>query len=86
MTLVRLVARPMLASIFIVQGVKMLRDPDSAVDQAKPVTDRLTPLLEKHLPQAPTNPRTLVRIAMISRRPVMNSAGTSSCTMRCISW
>jgi putative oxidoreductase len=62
MTLVRLVARPMLASIFIVQGVKMLRDPDSAVDQAKPVTDRVTPLLEKYLPQAPTDPRTLVRI------------------------
>ena len=62
MTLVRLVARPMLASIFIVQGVKMLRDPDAAVDQAKPVTDRVTPLLEKYLPQAPTDPRALVRI------------------------
>ncbi len=62
MSLVRLVARPMLASIFIVQGLKTLRDPDSAVGQAKPVTDRVTPLLEKHVPQAPTDPRTLVRI------------------------
>ncbi|MGH8825909.1 MAG: DoxX family protein [Jiangellaceae bacterium] len=62
MSLVRLVARPMLASIFIVQGLKTLRDPDAAVGQAKPVTDRITPLLEKHLPQAPTDPRTLVRI------------------------
>ncbi|HEU0214406.1 MAG TPA: DoxX family protein [Jiangellaceae bacterium] len=62
MSLVRFVARPMLASIFLVQGLKTLRDPDSAVSQAKPVTDRVTPLLEKHVPQAPTDPRTLVRI------------------------
>jgi putative oxidoreductase len=62
MTLVRFVARPMLASLFIVQGLKVLRDPDSMVSRAKPVTDRVAPLLEKYAPQVPTETRTLVRI------------------------
>ena len=62
MTLVRFIARPMLASLFIVQGLKTLRDPDSMVARAKPVTDRITPLLEKYAPQVPTETRTLVRI------------------------
>jgi putative oxidoreductase len=62
MTLVRFIARPMLASLFIVQGLKTLRDPDYVVQRAKPVTDRLTPLLEKYAPQVPTETRTLVRI------------------------
>ena len=62
MTLVRFIARPMLASLFIVQGLKTLRDPDSMVARAKPVTDRITPLLEKYAPQVTTETRTLVRI------------------------
>jgi putative oxidoreductase len=62
MSLVRFIARPMLASLFIVQGLKTLRDPDSVVARAKPVTDRVTPLLEKYAPQVPTETRTLVRI------------------------
>jgi putative oxidoreductase len=62
MSLVRFVARPMLASLFIVQGLKTLRDPDSMVSRAKPVTDRVAPLLEKYAPQVPTETRTLVRI------------------------
>jgi putative oxidoreductase len=62
MSLVRFVARPMLASLFVVQGLKTLRDPDSVVSRAKPVTDRVAPLLEKYAPQVPTETRTLVRI------------------------
>lgn len=62
MSLVRLVARPMLASIFVLQGVKTLRDPETATAEAKPVTDRMTPLLEKYAPQLPTDTRSLVRI------------------------
>jgi putative oxidoreductase len=63
MGLIRAVARPMLASIFVVQGFNKLRAPDSVAARAKPVTDRLTPLLEQYAPQAPTDPRTLVRIS-----------------------
>jgi putative oxidoreductase len=62
MSLVRLVARPMLASIFVLQGVKTLRDPETAAADAKPVTDRLAPLLEKYAPQLPSDTRSLVRI------------------------
>jgi putative oxidoreductase len=63
MSLVRLIARPMLASIFVVQGFNKLRDPDSVAARAKPVVDRLTPAMEKYTPQIPTDARTLVRIS-----------------------
>lgn len=42
MTLVRLVARPMLASMFVVGGVNALRNADALAAKAKPVTDRLS--------------------------------------------
>ena len=51
----------MLASIFVVHGVRGLISPDSQVDAARRVTDRLGPLLEKVDPRIPTDPRTLVR-------------------------
>ena len=52
----------MLASIFVVQGFNMLRRPDSFTTRAKPITDRVAPLLEKYAPKAPTDERTMVRI------------------------
>ncbi|HEX6234406.1 MAG TPA: DoxX family membrane protein [Jiangellaceae bacterium] len=63
MGMIRAIARPMLASLFVVQGFKMLRHPDSFTARAKPVTDRVTPLLQKYVPRAPTDERTLVRIS-----------------------
>jgi uncharacterized membrane protein YphA (DoxX/SURF4 family) len=63
MSLVRFIARPMLASIFVVQGFNKLRNPDSVAARAKPVVDRLTPTLEKYAPQVPTDARALVRIS-----------------------
>jgi uncharacterized membrane protein YphA (DoxX/SURF4 family) len=63
MSLVRFIARPMLASIFVVQGFNKLRNPDSVAARAKPVVDRLTPTLEKFAPQVPTDARALVRIS-----------------------
>jgi putative oxidoreductase len=60
MSLVRSIARPMLASIFVVQGFNKLRNPDSVAARAKPVVDRLTPTLEKFTPQVPTDARALV--------------------------
>jgi uncharacterized membrane protein YphA (DoxX/SURF4 family) len=62
MGLIRAAARPMLASIFVVQGFNMLRHPDSFTTRAKPITDRVTPLLEKYAPKAPTDERTMVRM------------------------
>lgn len=60
MSLIRKVARPMLASIFVVQGARTLLNPDSATAEAKPVTDRIAPTLHKYAPNLPTDPRTLV--------------------------
>lgn len=64
MTITRFLARPMLASMFVVGGVNALRNASSLAAQAAPVADRIIPLVEKAVPQAPipTDPATLVRI------------------------
>jgi putative oxidoreductase len=59
---VRTAARAMLASFFVVSGVRVLARPDARVEAARPLTDRLTPLLEKADSRIPTDARTLVRI------------------------
>ncbi len=60
----RLLARPMLASMFVVGGIEALRNASSLAAKAAPVTDKITPLAEKAAPQAPipTDPATLIRI------------------------
>ena len=73
MTVTRLIARPMLASMFVVGGVNALKNADAHAAKAKPVTDRLVPLLQKAAPQVqiPEDTATLVRInavAQIARR------------------
>lgn len=62
MSLVRLIARPMLASYFVVQGVKNFRDPEPLVPAAKSLVDRLGPALENRAPEVPTDPKQLVRM------------------------
>lgn len=64
MSLVRVVARPMLASMFVVGGVNALREAPRLAPKAKPVTDRLAPALAAALPQlpVPTDATTWVRI------------------------
>lgn len=64
MSVSRLVARPMLASMFLVGGVNALRDTDRLAVRAKPVADRLLPLISKAAPQLPVpqDPATLVRL------------------------
>jgi putative oxidoreductase len=47
MTLIRLVARPMLASMFVMGGYSALRNPDQHVRMAKPVTDKLSGVAEQ---------------------------------------
>ena len=64
MTVSRLLARPLLASMFVVGGAGSLKDPAGKVPSAKPVIDKVVPALQKAVPQVPipTDPTTLVRI------------------------
>lgn len=64
MTLTRLIARPLLSSIFVAGGINALRNTDAHAEKAKPITDKVVPLARKAAPGAPipTDARTLVRI------------------------
>jgi len=64
MTISRTIARPLLASMFVMGAVNAFKNSSGHAIKAKPVTDRLVPLLEKVAPQAPIphDPETLVRI------------------------
>jgi putative oxidoreductase len=53
MTLVRLLARPMLSSMFVVGGVSAFKNADRMAAKAKPVYDRIVPAAQKAVPQAP---------------------------------
>lgn len=67
MTLLRAAARTMLASYFVASGVKALRDPDSLVPDAEPITDKIVPLVKEYAPAQvasfiPDDAKTLVRV------------------------
>ena len=62
MAISRLIARPMLASMFLVGGFSAVKNPDKLAPRAQPVTDRLVPLLQKVVPQLPSDTATLVRL------------------------
>jgi putative oxidoreductase len=63
MTLVRLLARPMLASMFVVGGYNAYKNADSMAKKAEPVTDKIVPVAQKMAPAAPipTDSVTLVK-------------------------
>ena len=69
MTISRLLARPMLASMFAVGGVNALKNAEAHASNAAPVTEKLIPLVERAFPQAPlpTEPVTLVRINAVAQ-------------------
>ena len=54
----------MLASTFVVGATRALKDPESQAVRAKPVTDRIVPVLQRAAPglPVPSNPATWVRI------------------------
>ena len=52
----------MLASMFLVGGFSAVKNPDALAPRAQAVTDRLVPLLQKLVPQLPSDPATLVRL------------------------
>ncbi|MBO0847473.1 MAG: DoxX family protein [Nocardioides sp.] len=64
MTLVRMIARPLLASMFVVGGLDSVRHPATKVPRATKVTDRVPAIAERFAPgvPVPTDPETLVRI------------------------
>jgi hypothetical protein len=51
MTLLRAVARTMLASYFVSAGIRALRDPESFVPAAEPLVDRVVPLVKEYAPE-----------------------------------
>ena len=62
MTVSRLIARPMLASIFVVGAVAALKNTSASAAKAAPVTDKVVPLAQKAGLPIPQDPETLVRI------------------------
>lgn len=63
MTVTRLIARPLMASMFVVGGVHALRNADALAAKAAPVTEKVVPVARRAVPSAPipTDPKTLVR-------------------------
>jgi putative oxidoreductase len=64
MTLTRLIARPMLAAMFVTGGYNALKNTDMAAQRAQAVTDKVVPMAQKAVPSVPipTDAKTLVRI------------------------
>jgi putative oxidoreductase len=58
---VRTAARALLSAIFVADGVRVLIKPDTKIEAARRVTDRIAPLLERVDPRIPTDTRTLLR-------------------------
>jgi uncharacterized membrane protein YphA (DoxX/SURF4 family) len=72
MTLLRAVPRTLLASYFVVAGIKAIRDPESLVPAAEPLVDRVVPVVKQYSPEqvasyVPENAVTLVRINGIAQ-------------------
>lgn len=70
--MIRRLARPMLASVFVIDGVETLRNPQPRVETAAPLVDKATPLVEKgeqavnervsaNVPPVPKDTETLVK-------------------------
>jgi uncharacterized membrane protein YphA (DoxX/SURF4 family) len=62
MTVSRTIARPMLASIFVVGAATALKSPSGTAAKADPVTSRLVPLARKAGIPLPEDPETLVKV------------------------
>ncbi|MGI8578165.1 MAG: DoxX family protein [Nocardioidaceae bacterium] len=64
MALVRLLARPMLSTMFIAGGINSLKNSDYLAERAKPVTDRLMPAVERATASLPitVDHKTIVKL------------------------
>ncbi|SMO51585.1 DoxX family membrane protein [Propioniciclava tarda] len=71
MNLLRGAGRAMMATYFIANGVKALRDPDALVPATEPIAQRFVPFAQKTLPEAvsayvPEDTRSLVRLGGVA--------------------
>ncbi|MDT9593715.1 DoxX family membrane protein [Nocardioides zeae] len=62
MTVTRLIARPLLATMFAVGGVNALRNAEAIAPRAAKVTDKLVPKAQKAGAPVPSDALTLVRL------------------------
>lgn len=62
MTVTRLIARPLLATMFVVGGVNALRNADAIAPKAAKITDKIVPKLQDKGAPVPSDPATLVKI------------------------
>lgn len=62
MTVSRLLARPMLASMFVVGPLNALRNTEVAAERARPVADKVVPMAQKAGLPIPSDPAVLVRV------------------------
>lgn len=72
MTILRAIARTMLASYFVVNGIKAYRHPEQFTEAAEPVADKLLPLAKATLPKQaavylPTNTVSFVKASGIAQ-------------------
>lgn len=58
----RTAARALLGAVFVYTGARAVADPERLVPQAKRVTDRIGPMLEKTSPRLAADTRTMVRV------------------------
>lgn len=52
MSLLRFVARSMLASYFVINGLKAVRHPEELAESAEPIAEKVLPLVNSALPEA----------------------------------
>lgn len=62
MAISRLLARPLLSSIFVYGGLNALKNPEPLREKARRVSDRIAPLAQSGGLTLPQDPTTLVRI------------------------
>jgi putative oxidoreductase len=73
MTVTRLIARPMLASMFVVGGVNALKNTEAVAERARPITESVLPVAQgvarKVAPgvSLPRDPKTLVRVNAVTQ-------------------
>jgi uncharacterized membrane protein YphA (DoxX/SURF4 family) len=60
MAISRLLARPLLGAFFIANGIDSLRNAEALATEAKPVTDRFVPLVERAAPDGTPVPKEAV--------------------------
>jgi putative oxidoreductase len=66
--ILRRIARPMLAAVFVTSGLDTLRNPGPAVDTAAPAIDKAVEQVKDKVPaQVPTDPELLVKVNAVAQ-------------------